>query len=501
MTEQELGSYAGRSGMRPTRRCLIALAIFAVAGIAHASTGLPCLDTVLESLHRSGYPAIRPNPFLATAEDLLPQSTIYLDRSAGARLPRVFENISSWPAPFTVVERRQNVAGWMGAREIIYLHSPQTGQIGVPTEAVTEHGFLRHDYMSFAPHQEGELVVIGRTGELKTIQAKTMSQERPIIKMDETALPLPARFQRVLDEGTFLLELMLGLPAMVSLVAIPREMVFATPTGSAARFRDRIRPLLAIPIEFSEQERVRFRDGSGNIQTGTFVRARNQSAQIKPTGASESVIVPLRQVFKWDGKGEPFTPLFETVWFETHGVEPKSLYSEALDAAARFLSHPEWLNATLEKRLLYITALSRVLLAPTEDANNFPGGGLDTMDKILMAGYGDCKYESELAAAIASEAGYETALVWRVPKNPNVGLNRIGHVWAEVHEPGDPRNEGYYVDPGYRMISAVRNGPRMAAASRRSAPAEWYLHRGRRYVNGPHFTRGPFRGRPSEGAQ
>lgn len=470
--------------MAPGVATLFAVVV-SVLGARAAATDA-CLHELLEAVAASRRPPVATHPDLASAEAIVPGATIHLDRAVTAILPRLLHKVSAWPLPVTVLERRADGESgrWRNSGDVTYVYGTATGKFGIPTNWLTSHGFVRDDYLSRSPFSTGEIVMIGHTEEPRAeVRSFVLAKTETAFRIMPEVLPLPAHFLRLFDEHRAVVELSVALPDELSVIVVPRDRLFGVPTGTVARFRERLKPLLDLPLEFSSGEPVRYRDRHGKIATARF-KEKDGGMAVLTDPFGRRALAPLRQVFKWDGKGDPYTPVFETNWFKTHGVKPGSLYALALDAAARLTSHPRWLRAPMSRRLAWIATLSRVILEPSEEATHFPVAGLDTMDKVLISGMGDCKYEAELAATIASEAGYRTTLVRRVPRQANQDGLRIGHVWAEVHSDRDP-SEGWFLDPAFALVQSLGTAPSRAARDPGSTPGEWYLHRGRRYVDTP----------------
>lgn len=421
----------------------------------------------------------RDHPDAISPSDLRPGMKVVVTPAAFGHVPSLKKRLKG-PIVMEVVKgpaaAGRKARQWFHASGLVYLRSPETGQVGVPTFSLQSEVYSTPDFAAHAPFHRGEYVQIGRdrSEELRLAQANSPSHA---LTVASAATPFIGRFADVADEDHYRVEVEAAGQFAPMLVLVPKIKLLGLPAGSRKAASAAIRKLPLVAPGFEPGEKVRYRSEAGAMREA-FFRSTEGDVSLVEAGTGSMVTVASQRVFKVVGDVPAATPTYEASWVTTRLNLRDPLVMELLDAGAALTSHPDFLQSAPRERLEILTRHVQRSIPWTKAARHADLAGLGTFAKLITAGVSVCRHNSYLLGVILSEAGYVTRLVAYQPAKGD------GHAWLEA----DLRQRGgalqtYIVDPSDEYEPVMEFGAAMKAAKDgASGASRWYLQPSRMYA-------------------
>ncbi|MBI4425226.1 MAG: transglutaminase domain-containing protein [Elusimicrobia bacterium] len=454
-------------------------------GSAHETPLDPSWASVKEAVHEPNeiLRKYRQHPDLLGLRDLVVGQKVVVTPDAFRYLPSLMKRLKG-PIAMEVV--RLDLDGGTEryrGKSVVYLKSPETGQVGVPSYWLQSSVYATMDFQAHAPFVKGEYVQLGTDWEKASLELEQRYQPGQPVTISSSALPYLGRFVGVADEEHYEVEVEAAGQFLPRTVLAPKTKVEGLISGTRKAASALIDRLPLPSLAFRPGERVRYRDAKGRMCEGGFRASAGGMSEVG-TEAGANASVPSGRLFKVVGDIPALTSFYDASWQPTRLNLRDPLVAEFLDYAAKLTSHPDYLQVAPTERLKLIVSYVQRSIPWSEVAIRAEPAGVETFAKLITAGVSVCRHNAYLLGVILSETGYATRLVKHLPPQSD------GHAWLEVdmRQPGGSL-QTYVVDPSNKYepvseLAAVMQAARDAAkaGNSESAAVKWYLQPGREYV-------------------
>ncbi len=366
---------------------------------------------------------------------------------------------------------------WKQGKTIIYLESPETGRIAIEGERLKGNVYSVPDFGKFAPFTAGEFVEIKSSIAIKQVFRLAQHPERTI-ELSDVMDGYMGRFVRSFDETHYVIQFEdMDRDIMPTQILVPRNLVRGLTSGTAAHFKNAVKELLEVPIEFKTDELVRYRNTNGNISLGHFLQ-ENGTAMTIVDLSGHHVSVPAHQVFRYI-EGDPVTPQYAQKWVREYFEQPNDLILNFLDAAGKLSSLSDFSSLSAKEKLATMLKFLIANIPWSSSALRAESAGLQNLNDMLCAGAGVCRHVSLLLNSIFSELGYSS----RVTNFLNAEGD--GHAWLEVDvKMPDGQMKTFVVDPSNgSYVKSYAEVVALAAKNKNSNAAKWYSQPTRTYFS------------------
>lgn len=429
---------------------------------------------VLSQLTKASGKKMRSNPTLIDIGNLKINQELYVSPIALGG----YRNISE-PILMKIVNIVPDSThnGW----DLFYLENPQTGILEIESSKLYKNIYSVRDYVQHSPFVEGEYVQIGSETQKETTFQRLGSDTPLTLTGYNGTSTFIGKFLRAYDEKNYLVQIkiesdVINIPPTDLIV--PHHLTYGLASGTPRHFQNSIRSLLTTPIQFATHEPVRFRDSSGLIQLGTFIKSNGRYITVQDNNGRRIYVSP-QSVFRYYG-GDPYTAVYNAEWIKARFQNPSYLVRQFLDGAGKLTSLSDFSTLTPENKIIVLTKYLRSHVSVAKGASLAEYAGLNNFNEILSAGAGVCRHLSVLMSAMLSELGYKYRLTY-------YDGDGIGHAWLEVDiKTSDDKIKTFVLDPTYNgYLKSYDEVLEKAAKDKQSNEANWYTNPQRKYFVQP----------------
>lgn len=452
------------------------------------AASLPTTNEVISDLRKSGGQGYRSNPALLDVELLQKGQEVFVVPEVFREFPRIAKKVFG-PVKMVVVDIFETTRNRsfmqtdrfkkFGSWKVFYLESPLTGRVGILEHRLARGVYSRRDYSLQSPFVSDEWVQFGyEFREINEFEIANSFGDKA--NFSGNALVYLGRFVRALDADNLIVKVIgqnkKNKWVQVEIIA-PRGQVKGLISGTPARFKERLKALLHLPLEFGQNDLIRYRAADGLIRLGFFVRKFKRYSVIRDAAGSVQN-VRNESVFRYV-EGDPFTPVFSEGWIQAKFNMPKPFLGNLLDGAGKLTSLSDYAKMSSTERIRTITEYLRANVSWMIGAKMAEAAGLIDFDRIVSVGAGVCRHLAVLLATMLAEAGFSPRLVIFQEDG-----NKNGHAWLEVDIQEKERSVTYVVDPSNMNSNYVvpfSDVSKAAIANKGSIEATMYIQPGRKY--------------------
>jgi hypothetical protein len=254
------------------------------------------------------------------------------------------------------------------------------------------------------------------------------------------------------------------------LFVVPFTAIRAVGSSDRDAFQEKMALTEKIQFNFQPGQKVRLRLYNGQMVVGIFLEESGDSIRVRapegPGKRERNLKIPREEVFplyeSLESLSSPdHSAMAELKWDDSRGTPLRAV----LNAAARVISHPDFVKAPPLERLKLLARFTNFFLPWTECAAYPERTFLLDFNDALRAGVGVCRHNAPLLARFLAEAGLDPKLVASDdpqevadhthtvsdPSEPGktrqivVLLSVTGHVWVEIML----NDQKYFVDPNH----------------------------------------------------
>jgi hypothetical protein len=413
--------------------------------------------------------ADRPNPTAVEISSIQAGEDYYVAPLA-FRAYTHFKKVLQEPVKMKVLKVSSSFerAIWKGEKTVIYLESPETGLLAIEGEKLKGNIFSVPDFGKYAPFTPGEYIEI-RSPSASKLVFKLAQNPAKTIELFGLSDGYLGKFVRSLDEESYVVQFEdVDRDIMPTQILVPRNLVRGLTSGTAAHFKNAVKDLLEMQIEFQAGELVRYRNAAGHISLGHFLEVKGTSTTIADE-FGQSVNVPSQRVFRFMD-GEPATPRYAQKWVDEYFEMPNDLVLNFLDAAGKLSSLSDFSSLSAKEKLTTMLKFLSSNMPWTSSALRAENAGLQNLNDMLCAGVGVCRHVSLLLNSIFAELGYSS----RVANFFNA--EGVGHAWLEVDvKMSNGQLKTFVVDPSNGLyVKSYAEVAALAAKNKNSNAARWY---------------------------
>ncbi|MDB5038740.1 MAG: hypothetical protein JWQ35_2268 [Bacteriovoracaceae bacterium] len=246
------------------------------------------------------------------------------------------------------------------------------------------------------------------------------------------AIAIPGRVIRYLPDGKIQIKHVSHRQLVES--AIAPENIRGLQIGSTEKFEEVLKIFNNAQLKFKTGEVVRVRNPQGFIFLGKIskkLRGNRFEISVKTAEGEKKIERSAEELSKFkDGDYYPMTVTWIPQSASESKWQPGGDLQKVLNAAARFTSTDEFVQASAREKLDLLVSFVRVFMGPHMVAAESDKFGFPNIDTLFAPGMGCCRHKTQLLAMIMGELGYKIEVAVKHVE----GLG--GHTWLIVDTEG-----------------------------------------------------------------